>query len=226
MLSSDDALPGITEDEIAEFLANTPDFFERHAALLAAVELRSPHGMRAVSLQERQMEMLRERIKGLEHRMIEMIRNGQENQGLADRLHRWTCRVMLTSDRLAVPERVISGLQDEFLIPRVALRVWDVDADCARLPCAQAVSAEVRDFARTLKQPYCGPNSRHEAAAWFVDAHQITSIALLPLRRQGESFGLLALGSPDPTRFSADMGVDLLERVTDIASAGLARLLP
>ena len=226
MVNSDEAIPGITEDEIADFLANTPDFFERHAALLAAVELRSPHGMRAVSLQERQMEMLRERIKGLEHRMIEMIRNGQENQTLTDRLHRWTCSVMLTSDRLAVPERVISGLQHEFMIPQVALRVWGVDVDCLNLPCARAVSGEVRDFAQGLNQPYCGANSRHEAAAWLSDAHMITSIALLPLRHHGVTFGLLVLGSPDPTRFSADMGTDLLVRVTDLASAGLARLLP
>ena len=42
----------ITEDDIANFLANTPDFFERHAEVLAAVQLSSGHGTRAVSLQE------------------------------------------------------------------------------------------------------------------------------------------------------------------------------
>jgi hypothetical protein len=36
---------------------------------------------------------------------------------------------------------------------------------------------------------------------------------------------MLVLGSPDPTRYSADMGTDFLARVGDIASAGLARLL-
>jgi hypothetical protein len=35
----------ITEDDIANFLANTPDFFERHAELLATVQLsRQPGG--------------------------------------------------------------------------------------------------------------------------------------------------------------------------------------
>ena len=53
---------GITEDDIASYLVNTPGFFERHAELLATVQLASPHGLRAVSLQERQMDMLRERI--------------------------------------------------------------------------------------------------------------------------------------------------------------------
>ena len=69
---------GITEHDIANF-PNTPGFFERHAELLGSVQLTSPHGQRAVSLQERQMEMLRDKVKGLELKIIEMIRNGQDN---------------------------------------------------------------------------------------------------------------------------------------------------
>ena len=95
---------GITEADIADYLANTPAFFERHAELLATIQLTSPHGQRAVSLQERQMEMLRERIKGLEKKIVEMIRNGQDNMAIAERLHRWTRALMLTSDAAALPE--------------------------------------------------------------------------------------------------------------------------
>ena len=58
-------IPPITEDDIAEFLLRTPGFFERHAEVLAGVQLTSPHGQRAVSLHERQAEMLREKIKEL-----------------------------------------------------------------------------------------------------------------------------------------------------------------
>ena len=65
MSSTSGPLAGITEADIAHYLANNPAFFERHAELLASITLTSPHGQRAVSLQERQMEMLRERIKGL-----------------------------------------------------------------------------------------------------------------------------------------------------------------
>lgn len=39
----------ITEDDIANYLANTPDFFQRHAELLAAVQFTSPHSNRAVA---------------------------------------------------------------------------------------------------------------------------------------------------------------------------------
>ena len=94
---------GITEADIAEFLANTPGFFERHAELLASVQLTSPHGQRAVSLQERQMEMLRERIRGLESKLLDMIRNGQDNVAISDRLHRWTRSLMLMPRAVDVP---------------------------------------------------------------------------------------------------------------------------
>jgi uncharacterized protein len=33
------------------------------------------------------------------------------------------------------------------------------------------------------------------------------------------------LGSPDPTRYSADMGLDFLIQVAEVASAAMARLL-
>ncbi|MBI5333530.1 MAG: DUF484 family protein [Burkholderiales bacterium] len=219
-------LQGITEDEIANYLAHTPGFFERHAELLSAIQLTSPHGQRAVSLQERQMEMLREKIKGLERKIIEMIRNGQENVAIADRLHRCTRALLLTANAAELPEVILEQLQHEFLVPQAALRVWGVAPIHADLPAAQPVSDDVKSFATSLTLPYCGINSGFEASRWLPDAGTVTSLALIPLRSGGDAaFGLLVLGSPDPTRFQADMGTDFLMRLGDLASAGLARLV-
>ena len=226
-MNSNSGTDGITEDDIAGYLANTPGFFERHAELLASVQLASPHGMRAVSLQERQMEMLRERIKNLEKKIMEMIRFGQDNMAIADRLHRWTRTVMLTHDIERLAPVLVSDLQHQFMIPQAAVRVWDVAPEHAHLPCAAEVGEDVRIFATSLVAPYCGANSGFEAASWFDDADSVTSLALIPLRpdRQHQAFGLLALGSPDPTRYTPDMGLDFLAQVGDIAGAALARLL-
>ena len=222
---------GITENDIANYLINTPGFFERHAELLAAVQLTSPHGQRAVSLQERQMEMLREKNKGLERKIIEMIRYGQDNVAIADRLHRWTAALLLTANAANLPGVLIEQLQHEFLIPQAALRVWGVDRAYAELSSAQPVSDDARSFATSLTQPYCGMNSGFEAASWLEDPSTVMSVALIPLRVPGSdegapAFGLLALGSPDPTRYSADMGTEFLARVGEVASAALSRLLP
>ncbi|HEY4080520.1 MAG TPA: DUF484 family protein [Burkholderiaceae bacterium] len=223
---------GITEQDIADYLVNTPGFFERHATLLATIQLSHPHGARAVSLQERQAEMLRDKIKGLEQRIMEMIRNGQENVGIADRLHRWTLELMRTTDSAALPEILCAELRHQFLIPLAGVRLWGVADAHAPATFAQAVSEDVMSFAGSLSQPYCGINSGFEAARW-LDAPEggaATSLALIPLSRRfnGEmqTFGLLVLGSPDPTRYTAEMGTEFLTRIGDIAGAALARLLP
>jgi uncharacterized protein YigA (DUF484 family) len=221
-------IQGITEDEIANYLANTPGFFERHAQLLASVELANPHGQRAVSLQQRQMEMLRERIRGLERRIMEMIRHGQENAALIDRLHQWTCALMLVEDPALLPEVLVLDLQEQFLIPQAALRLWDLAPQFESLPAASATSEEIRQFASSLTQPYCGANATFEAVQWLESAHSVASLAMIPLRRSlsAPAFGMLVLGSPDPTRYTADMGTEFLVRVGELASAAASRLLP
>ena len=216
----------ITEDDIADFLLNTPDFFERHAELLAAVQLTSPHGQRAVSLQERQAEMLREKIRALELKAAEMIRHGQDNVLIADRLQRWTLELLLTRDAAALPDVIVAQLRDQFQVPQAAIRVWGVAPEWADRPFAQGVSADAQAFAASLTAPYCGANPGLEAAAWLGDGASTASLALLPLLTgAGDKVtGLLVLGSPDPQRFHAAMGTDFLERIAELASAALRRL--
>lgn len=222
------SIQGITEDDIANYLANTPAFFERHAELLGTVQLTSPHGQRAVSLQERQMEMLRDKIKGLEAKIIEMIRHGQENVAIADKLHRWTRALMLTSNPGDLPEVLVRELTHQFLIPQAGIRVWGAADDFDGLAFAKPVSADVKSLAGSLTLPYCGINSGFEAAQWLDDPAAAMSLAMVPLRHGAttEAFGMLVLASPDPTRYTADMGTEFLMRIGEIASAGLSRLLP
>ena len=221
-------LQGITEPDIANYLVHTPGFFERQAEVLATVQLTSPHGQRAVSLQERQMEMLRDKIKGLELKIVEMIRNGQENVAIADRLHRWTRALMLTANPSDLPEVLVRELKHQFLIPQAAVRVWGAADAFSRLAFTQGASDDTKSLATSLTAPYCGPNSGFEAAGWLEDARSVASLALVPLRRDAAApaFGLLVLGSPDPTRYTLDMGTEFLSRIGEIAGAGLARLLP
>jgi uncharacterized protein YigA (DUF484 family) len=225
-VSNATGVQGITETDIANYLANTPGFFERHAELLSSIQLTNPHGPRAVSLQERQMDLLRERLKGFEHKIMEMIRHGQENAAIADRLHRYTRSLLITTDAAALPDVLVRELMHQFLIPQAGIRVWGAAAEHAALPFAREVSAGACSFASSLSLPYCGANAGFEAATWLDDPSTIASLALIPLRHGSstDAFGLLVLGSPDPTRFAADMGTDFLMRIGEISSAGLSRL--
>ena len=215
-----------TDQDIADHLARNPGFFERHAELLGSIQLSSPHGQRAVSLQERQLELLRERIKGLEHKILEMIRHGQENVAIADRLHRWTRSLLQTVDPGHLPGVMVAELKHQFLIPQAVVRLWGVAPAWAAEPFAAPVSEDAQSFAASLGLPYCGVNAGFEAAGWLEDPGAVMSLAMVPLRTGGpdSTFGLLVLGSPDPTRYSADMGTEFLLRIGDIAGAALARL--
>jgi uncharacterized protein len=226
-----DEMNPITEDDIANYLVNSPDFFERHAQLLASVLLTSPHGNRAVSLQERQAEMLREKIKALEHRIMEMVRHGNENMVISDRIHRWARSLLLVQSTRALPATLVAELQNQFMVPQVALKVWDVDTRYAQDPFAQGVSEDARSFASSLTQPYCGVMSGIEAVGWLDDPATAMSIALIPLRPgaingTGPAFGMLVLASPDPQRFQSGLATDFLERIAELASAALSRLRP
>jgi uncharacterized protein len=224
-----DGMNPITEDDIANYLANTPDFFTRHAQLLAAVQLTSPHGTRAVSLQERQAEMLREKIKALEHRIMDMVRHGNENVIIADRLHRWARNLFQVQSGRALPATIAAEIQNQFMVPQVAIKVWDVESRYGSEVFAEGVSEDAKTFASSLTQPYCGVNSGFEAVNWLNDTAMAMSVALIPLREgsangTGPAFGMLVLSSPDPQRFQSGMGTDFLERIAELASAALSRL--
>ena len=215
----------ITEDDIANYLANTPDFFERHAELLASVQLTHPHSQRAVSLQERQAQMLREKIKSLEHRIMDMFRHAHENMALTDKLHHWACDLLATP-AAELPAVTVDNIRELFQVPQVALRLWSLDGAHAQAPYAQGVTEAMREQAAGLATPYVGANSGFEAVQWLEQPAQAASVALMALRPAPgqDAFGLLVLASPDAQRFNSQMGTELLERLAELAGAALSSL--
>ena len=83
-------LPPLGAEDVAQYLRVHPEFFESHADLLASITVPHPHGGRAISLQERQLDVLRERHRLLEVRLADLMRIGQENDAITDKLQRWT----------------------------------------------------------------------------------------------------------------------------------------
>ena len=219
----------ITEDDIANYLANTPDFFLRHSELLAAVQLTSPHSNRAVSLQERQAEMLREKIKLLEVRIMDMIRHGNDNVLLSDKILRWARGLLLVPQAHTLPGLIAQDIKDQFAVPQVSVRLWGLASEHADADFVQGVTDEAKLFASSLAEPFCGLNTGFEVVEWLDKPAAASSLALIPLR-SGEAgstapaFGMLVLASMDPQRFHGGMGTDFLSRIGEVASAALSRL--
>ena len=221
-------LAPLTERAIAEYLMQNQGFFQRNPELLTDLHLGSAHGQRVVSLHERQAEMLREKIKVLEQRLIDMIRHGSENSVTTNRLLHWVTNLSLEHNAAALPARICTTICEQFMVPQAAIRVWGVDAAYAACDFAQGVNSDTKSFASSLTTPYCGMHVGVEAVRWLDEPLLAASLALIPLRDatkpQSPAFGLLVLASPDANRYQDDMATDYLEHIGKMASAALSRL--
>lgn len=215
----------INADDVAGFLQANPGFFEQYADLLAHLNVPHPHGGRTISLNERQMLVMREANKQLESKLAELIAFGEENDAISEKVHRLAVALIAAETFQAVIHLLNFHLCDDFAVPHVALRLWDKPEGIEDLPEFAAVSEELQVFAETLARPYCGSTAGVGTASWFGEhASHIRSQALIALRNGGGTIGMIALGSEDVQRFYADMGTLYLERLGEMVSAALARV--
>jgi len=211
-------------NDVASYLKDHPEFFDHYAELLAQVHIPDPHGGRAISITERQLGNLRDRNKQLEAKLGELIRFGEENDAITDKIHRMTVALIAARDYPAVVRTLYAHLGGAFAVPHVALRLWGFEAEAlAQHAEFSATDLATINLAKELKHPYCGPSAGVVPLPWLGEG--VRSLALVPLRRADAVFGLLAFGSEETQRFYPEMGTVFLARFGDIAAAALLRTL-
>lgn len=200
-------------EDVANYLQNNPDFFEAYAQMLADVVIPHPYGGRTISLSERQMLTLRERVKELEKKLHDLLEFAKENDGLQSKLHQFTLTLFGTGAVSGLQDAVVHNLREVFAIPHAALHLWK----------EQAPSAEVLAFADGHTQPVCLHEATADTAQWFGEAApHLRSFAYLPLRANKQTIGLLILASEDTQRFYPGMGTVFLQHIADLVSAALS----
>jgi uncharacterized protein YigA (DUF484 family) len=223
------------EERIERYLGLNPDFFERHQPLLA--RLRLPH-MRTgstVSLVERQVEVLRDQKSEADKRLSEFIAVARANDQLADRIHRFTRRLVRAPNAVAALNAVDASLREDFdafqsvlllTAPIEALRTGEHE------PFLRAVSADdanIKTFEALLStgKPRCGQVRDSQRDYLFgPEAASIGSVALVPLsnsKGDNGSIGLLALGSAERERFHPGMSTEFLKRMGELITDALSR---
>jgi uncharacterized protein YigA (DUF484 family) len=216
-------------EDVARFLRENPTFFETHADMLAEISIPHPHGGRAIPLSDRQMLTLREKSRALESRLTELLQIGEENDAIGEKMHRLSVALLAAPDWQSLLTVLYLHLREDFAVPHAALRIWGavrgIPEGAGASPEFRAVGEQLKSYAASLSQPFCGPSGSAEAAAWFGEgASHIRSVAHMALRDR-ECFGMLALGSEDVLRFYPEMGTLYLKRMGDLASAALLRFL-
>lgn len=224
------AAQGPTEAEVADFLQNNADFFERHDTLLTRLKLPHSRGNATVSLVERQVSSLREKNQALESRLRELIDVARGNDVLAAKIHRLACRLVRARNANTLLDSMETSLREDFgasewlllLAPTRATGFANIDSRHLRL--IEPTAAELKMFETLFEsaRPRCGQIRDSQRDFLFgAGTIEIGSAALVPLGRE-VGFGLLAIGSPDAQRFHPTMSTDFLARIGDLVSEAVA----
>src|SRR5512135_3836938 len=111
-------------EQIAEYLARHPNFFNDFPTLLAELHIPHPHGTHAVSMSERQLIAMRDKVRMLENKLAELIQFGEENDGISDKLHALTLALLAARTPQDVLAALNLHLREGFAVPHHAVRVW------------------------------------------------------------------------------------------------------
>ncbi|MCP4595478.1 DUF484 family protein [Neptuniibacter sp.] len=215
----------LSEAQVAEFLQAHPDFFSRNAKLLE--KLHVPHETgRAVSLIERQTTVLREKNQNLTAHLSDLIDIARHNDLQFEKTKRMVLALLEaeTLDDIAVA--IDESLCQDFQSDTTALVLFTekpLDVNNLRLMLREDAGTISNLIATNL--PSCGRLSEAENRFIFADESiKVQSAAVVPLV-QGETLGLLAVGSYDPNYFSSSQGTVLLSYVGEVLSRVASRVL-
>ncbi len=180
---------------VAEWLLATPGFFERHADLLADIQLKNPHGDRAISLQERQLGALRQQNQALNQRLSDMLRFGSQNDKTQGLMIQWLSNLLSAKSEADVRAAISSGLAKIFDIEQVELLDGEHDNFCGSADqVSDAVKAHLNEEMKSL-----------------------AVVNLSPLKVQ------VLLASRNVEKFTSDMGRVYLDQIGELALAALTR---
>ncbi len=209
----------VDAEAVAGWLAQHPDFFNDRPALLAGIEVpHKPAG--AISLVERQLQILRGRNAALEQQLGRIMAVAREN----DRLFGHTRQLVLNLLDARSLEEIISTLDDslrhQFQVPYPALILFsDSPLPVGHSLPRHEAEQQLGDLLAS-HQTLCGTFRPHEMAFLFgEDARQIGSAALAAIG----DYGLLAIGSPDPNHYGSSLGTLFVGYIAETLQRLLAR---
>ena len=212
-------------EQVSAFLKQHPDFFDSRPGLLAEIQLSHSSGS-AVSLIERQIQVLRDQNHGLKNKLMELVDVARDNDRLNERMHQMTLDLLQAGSLIELLDTLENHLRNEFSADAITLHLPGLDEVLQRE--TGAADLVIDDALKALFPgplcediPLCGRLRQEQLDFLFHDqAAAIESVAVIPLGDCAQA-GLLSIGSREVNRFSSSMGTLFLSHL----GALLARLL-
>ena len=214
------------EEAVARYLEDHPDYFQRYPETLSRILLSHETGGKAVSLIERQVQVLREQNQALQRQLRELVNNARENDVLSGRLHRFATAMIGCSSLDDVLDTTYDLLRQEFKLDAVVILLQGRPTQGGR---AELVPEDDKRLNTLFLQfssgkPICGGKFEDSLMSYLFSgrASEIKSSALIPLGEK-HLHGVLGLGTQDPYRFHPGMGTVYLTRLGEMLTHSLAR---
>jgi len=221
-----------SEEAVAEYLQNHPDFFERNGSVLARLRVPHERGVSTVSLVERQVLVLRDKNQKLEGKVREFVDVARANDALSDKIHRLARRLIRVRGATQLVDTLEASLREDFGASQWLLVLNRTDVPelnkltSRHIRVVERSNAELKMFETFFEsaRPRCGQIRDSQRDYLFGEGTvEIGSAALVPLG-PNSSYGLLAIGSPDVERFHPTMSTEFLARIGELVSEAVGAL--
>lgn len=213
-----------TEEVVREFLRDNPDFLDQNPDVLESLTLPHDSGS-AVSLVERQVGVMRDRIKEMRGRLDNMLTTAHDNDLLFEKTKRLVLNLLDAKTLPAMVEVLYDSLGKDFAIDFYSLTLLGDENELPRTLARISSLEKANDQVGTLlssNRAVCGVLREEEMTFLFGEKGlQVGSVAAVPLR-YNNLYGILALGNADPNFYKSSMGTLFLSYISEV----LNRVLP
>jgi len=219
------------EQAIVDYLLQHNNFFQDKNDLIERLSLTHPAGQ-AVSLIERQVDILREKNTQINKQLSDLFSIAKDNETSTQKMHNLILSLLSCHHFHEVASLLQSRLVSDFSVDSVLLKLFSIDKlllDSSSLVCIDGQSTEAKVLQKLIykREPVCGyfkqlDNEELQTTKQF----DIKSMAVMPLFvDKNNCFGALILGSEDKQHFRPDSGTLFLKNLAEVVSYTLVKYL-
>ena len=220
----------IDDLQVIEYLRANPDFFQTYSSELSDLKVGHASGG-AISLIERQVEVLRERIFRMRRRMNQLLHTARNNDELFAKVRSLTLALLDVSTWQDLNEVLATNMLVEFDADYVCCHVQGDRIDFDHIRSYESAAPFEPFLNGTL--PVCATLRPAELQALFpVQGHRrdgsIVPLPLTPSQGNGSAVllplalsrgdGCLAVGSRETHRFTRDLDTFFVSHIGDMLS--------
>ena len=214
----------ITADQVIAFLKDSPDFFKTHPQLITELNFTHETGG-AVSLIQRQVELLREHHKTTRERLVELTNFAKTNEALLDRIKALSVTTAGASTPKAILDNLTQVITQDFGLDSVYLVVehknWPMGSENI-IGLTPEDLGKLRNAVYNLSVFVGRPPAKVKEMVLQEKSADTASIAMVRFKYK-EVDTYLIIGSSNQDHFTNDMGTDFVAYIGEYLQALLSR---